>query len=187
MSLSVWWGHEEQQQEAEGRGRLESPFIRVQILTQCIPFSPRSSVLFRCLAPAPWSLQQCGIDPATNVSINHSRTQQGRIVQRVFKRRRSGCRFVFPSLHTFLWGEPISQQPPRNWTPVWADMLIRWTDGRMDGGQEGPNKRTHQVSHELLSFHFVSYCRTTLDLLQTGFYFISQLWSSVLMMLHSTK
>lgn len=34
-------------------------------------------VLFHCVAPAPWSLQQRGIDPATNVSINHSRTQQG--------------------------------------------------------------------------------------------------------------
>lgn len=65
--------------------------------------SPRSYVLFQCVAPAPRSLQQCVIDPATNVFINHA--QNGPIVPRhgggLFKHGWSRRGLVFPTLHTF--------------------------------------------------------------------------------------
>lgn len=41
----------------------------------CGPMS--SCILFPCSAPAPWSLQQCGIDRESNVPIGHSRDHRG--------------------------------------------------------------------------------------------------------------
>lgn len=84
----------------------KSHLLSVQVQRQCIPAAP---------GPAPWSLEQRGIDPATNVSVDHRRTQQDGIVlrHRVFNHSR-----WLVSVPAYLhWDEVIS-----------AGLVYEWTD-----------------------------------------------------------
>lgn len=157
LRLFVWKCLSQYDRTARTRpGKLEIPFIRIQVLTQCIPAVPDP---MHCFAPAPWSFQQRGIDPATNVSINHSRTQQGCIVQRHSR----GClntddqglyfRLCIPSLR---WGDLSTAKPGAGRL---CGLIYEWTDGWLDEGQEAGNKGKREIHNtkficvSLIPFH----------------------------------
>lgn len=89
MPFSVWWDDKMQAWEA-GKSHSKSTGFHTMH-----SWGPRSSVLFRCMAPAPWSLQQYGIDTAANYSINHSWIQQMCIAERHWYAGSFPCRYTF--------------------------------------------------------------------------------------------
>lgn len=87
VPFSQWWDDKKQAWEAG------KPHNKITGSHTMHSYSPRSTVLFRSMALDPWSLQQCGIDPAANKSINHSWQQQMCILhmESVFSCHWSGC------------------------------------------------------------------------------------------------
>lgn len=84
FSIIFYWyismlAEEQRDMRRSRQQKLESPLIKSGSETMHSS-SPRSYVLFHCVAAAPRSLQQCVSDTATNVFINH--IQNGSIVPR---------------------------------------------------------------------------------------------------------